>query len=280
MKYFVLSIDFEEWFHSDWFNPKEVIARHFGGKIPETDLRRSVRHLLELFDDYSIKTTFFCLLRTSQRYPEVLKTVVESGHEIAFHGIDHQNGEDEEQFRDDLNIGKRALEELSGSKVIGYRAPNFKIPSWAFEALSDSGFIYDSSLIPCLRIPGWYGSARTPTHPYKIFTERSHVLEFPLTVFPFLRLPGSGGWFLRNFGLDWVKTLFRLHLRQSDLAVLYLHPWEVSDENPLLPEIPFHVFRRTGKWTLESLRSLIETFRKDVHFTSFQGYLEDKGLNV
>jgi len=280
MKYFVLSVDFEEWFHSNWFNPAEVMAHHFGGKTPETDLRTTTRRLLDLFEDYSIKSTFFCLLNTSQRYPEAFREIVASGHEIALHGIDHQNGESQQQFGKSLCFGKDALEELSGSKVLGYRAPNFKMPLWGFKELSDSGFLYDSSLIPCLSIPGWYGSAKTPTHPYKVFTERSYLFEFPLTVFPVLRLPGSGGWFLRNFGLNWVKTLFKLHLKRNDLAVLYLHPWEVSYENPLLPEIPFHVFRRTGRWTLESLKRLIETFRDQVHFTSFQEYLKDNGVDV
>lgn len=275
-KYFVISVDLEEWFHSIWFDPKEVISRHFKDRIPFTDLMTTTRRLLDLFEKYSINTTFFCLIETARRYPDTLKTIGEAGHEIALHGVDHNSfWKNRDQFRDDLLIGKKALEALSGSKVIGYRAPNFKMPQWGFEELSELGFLYDSSLVPCFRIPGWYGSRNTPTQPHKVLTDTSYIFEFPLTVFPFLRIPGSGGWFLRNFGLNWVKLLVKLHLKGNDMAVFYLHPWEVSDRNPPLPEIPFHVFRRTGEWTLESLRQIIEAFKGSVSFTSFKSYLKD-----
>jgi len=277
MKYFVISIDVEEWFHSNWFNPKEVISRYYKGKFPLTDIEVTITRLLDLFERYSINSTFFCLVETSKIYPEILKMIVDAGHEIALHGVNHDTiSEDSEKFKYDLIYGRKILEKLCGLNIIGYRAPNFQIPSWAFQELSELGFLYDSSLVPCVKIPGWYGSSKIPTHPHKIITRKGYIIEFPLTVFPILRIPGSGGWFLRNFGLKWVELLYKLHLTRNDLAVLYLHPWEISDNNKGLPEIPFHVFRRTGKWTLDSLTRIIENFQDDVCFTSFQGYLQEK----
>jgi len=278
MKKFIITIDFEEWFHSEWFNPNEVISRYFSGKKPTTDTWKTMKKLLDLFKRYSINATFFCLVETSKIYPDIIKMIVDDGHEIALHGVSHQNIVDRERFRKDICYGKCFLEELSGSEVLGYRAPNFKIPLWGFKVLSESGFIYDSSLVPCFSIPGWYGSSSTPTRPYVVWPGKYDLIEFPLTVFPLLRIPGSGGWFLRNFGFKWIKILLKTHLRKHDIAILYLHPWELSEDNPKLPEIPFHVFRRTGKWTLENLRRIIENFKDYVSFTSFKEYLNENSI--
>ena len=55
----------------------------------------------------------------------MVKEIHERGHEVACHGYDHQVifNQTKEEFRDDVKRAKSILEDLTGKKVIGYRAP-------------------------------------------------------------------------------------------------------------------------------------------------------------
>jgi polysaccharide deacetylase family protein (PEP-CTERM system associated) len=282
MKYILISVELEEWFDSKWFDPRSVISRHYDD-FPVSDIRTTTRRLLKLFDSRSVTATFFGVLNTCKSYPGIIDDIVKANHEVGLHGNDHKSIRQlgERRFREEVQYAKNELEKLSGQKVIGYRAPNFEVTREALRIIADLGFTYDSSINPCLKIPRWYGWPTCPTRPFKllfqedVYMKNGGIIEFPLSVFPFVRLPGSGGWYLRNFGLNWVKLLLKLHLKRQNIAVFYIHPWEISDNNPKFPEIPFHVFRRTGNWTLRALGSIIDTFKNYVAFKSFKEFLEN-----
>lgn len=285
MKYVIISVDLEEWFDSDLFDSPAVQMHNFGCS-PATDVEDATKRLLKFFDLNSIRATFFSLLRVFARYPRLVEVMRDSNHELAVHGNHHQSilHLGPRKFEEELRYTKNRLELLTRQKMIGYRAPNFEITTEALTIISKLGFVYDASINPCLRIPGWYGWPSCPLEPFKHeFQSASDMvyrtlIEFPLSVYPIIRFPGCGGWYLRNFGINWVKLLLKLHLKTHDVAVVYIHPWEISNNNPLLPEIPFHVFRRTGNWTLNALNSIIAAFGDKVTFTSFKDYLETEGV--
>jgi len=215
------------------------------------------------------------------KYPVLIDNIIDTNHEIALHGIEHKGIKSLgiNAFKKQMHDGKKILESLFRTEIVGYRAPNMDISMKALEILSQSGFKYDSSIMPSLKIPGWYGWPNSPLHPYYPLlkmTKCNNFIEFPIAVFPYLRIPGGGGWYLRNFGLDWVKLTLKLLLKKTGFAVMYIHPWEISNNNPNHPGIPFHVFNRTGNWTLKALESIIETFKKNVSFTSFKECLNEK----
>ena len=278
-KILVISVDVEEWVHSNWFNLKKL-GYHYTN-FP-SDLELTIKKLLCLFDEHSVSATFFTLLDACKDHPEVIESLVRTHHEIALHGIEHKGitSLGEEEFQRQIVNGKDELESLIGSKVLGYRAPNMEISIKALEILSDQGFRYDSSVVSCLKIPGWYGWPRAPIHPYRPLLQHDKnlkekgIIEFPIAVFPVLRIPGGGGWYLRNFGLHWVKLTLRALLKTTGFAVFYIHPWEISNNNLDLPGIPFHVFRRTGNWTLKALNSILNTFKGEVLFKSFKECLD------
>jgi len=82
----------------------------------------------------------------------------------------------------------------------------------------------------------------------------------PVTVFPFVRLPAGGGWFLRNFGVNYVKTAIRFLLRKKLPAILYIHPLDVRSGVPKLRNIPFHVTRNCGECTLRAMDHILRAF--------------------
>ena len=47
--------------------------------------------LLELFDRYGIKTTWFIPGHSIETFPEQIDACVEAGHEIGVHGYSHEN---------------------------------------------------------------------------------------------------------------------------------------------------------------------------------------------
>lgn len=264
-----ISVDVEEWFHSDWFDISKVINTHFDGKFPKTDVEQTTRKLIETFDEYDVKGTFFVLGETAHIYPEIIEMLEGSNHEIACHGYYHNKKYNNlDEFRIDIKKYKNEIK----SDLTGFRFPNFDYSNEKFEILLENGFKYDSSIVPCLNIPGWYGNPKSPMKPYKLtLGDGKHITEVPISVLPYLRFPGAGGWYIRNFGYYWTKNLIKLSLRKLGYAMLYVHPWEISNENPDLKEIPFHVFRNTGTKTLNNLKSIIESFPESDFLTILEG---------
>ena len=275
----MISIDVEEWYHSKWFDLEKM---GFTASDFPSDLPHMIDKLITLFDNYSIPATFFTLIESLNNHPHILDKIINTHHEIGLHGVEHKGitSLGEEEFKKQIRYGKQKLDQLTKFEIIGYRAPNQEISEEAFEILSDENFRYDSSIVPCHKIPGWYGSPESPLHPY-IYPSSSESLkkepfiEFPIAVFPQLKLPGGGGWYLRNVGYNWVKlTLDRL-LDKEKFAVFYLHPWEISDRNPNISGIPFHVFRHTGEWCFNALESLIKHFERKASIKTFKQCIEE-----
>ena len=252
-----ITIDVEEWFHTRLFNVEKVIQEYYDGEYPETDVVDCVKKLIHLFNKYNLKVTFFILGETAEKYPDLISIIEEKDHEIASHGYHHNRRyNDLNQFKNDIRKFKSKIT----NDVTGFRFPNFNISQKKLKILAEEGFTYDSSIVPCRNIPGWYGNPKLPLEPFKYNFNQGHIMEFPIAVSPRLRLPGGGGWYLRNVGYWWTKNVVKSLLKKTGFVVIYFHPWEISHENPRLRGIPFHVFRNTGKKCYKNLCKLIETF--------------------
>jgi hypothetical protein len=65
-------------------------------------------------------------------------------------------------FAADIGDARKALEDASGARVTGYRAPSFSIDTrtpWAHEILTEQGYLYSSSVAP-LRMTITVGARR------------------------------------------------------------------------------------------------------------------------
>ena len=133
-----------------------------------------IDELLRILDGHQVKGTFFVLGWLAEHRREVVRLIADAGHEIASHGFLHERvtALDRARFREDLRSSKQALEDLIGAPVLGYRAPSFSIIpgcEWAFDALIDEDYRYDSSIFPIRR--RGYGYPSAPRSPHII--ERS-----------------------------------------------------------------------------------------------------------
>ena len=98
-----------------------------------------------------MRATFFVLGWVAERYPGLVQSIAAQGHEVASHGYGHEliTGQTPKTFREDVRRAKYILEDLTGSPVLGYRAPSFSITAesqWALSILVEEGYRYDSSM--------------------------------------------------------------------------------------------------------------------------------------
>lgn len=273
-KYLTITVDVEEWFHSSWFNVDQVITQFYNGSFPKSDVEESIQRIITLFDGLNIRATFFVLGSTAERYPEIIDMIKDAGHEISSHGYYHQwNGEDTTVFRHHLHRFKKHV--FAHPK--GFRFPNYYFRFDVLDILSDEGFLYDSSMVPSYNIPGWYGDPHAPVKPHVHTLKEDHgILEFPISVSPYLRLPGAGGWFLRNASFLWTYYVITSQLKHIDYANIYFHNWEISPNNPHHKGIPFHVFRNTGETMMKRISLLIQLWKKmgSIHIVPFEELLD------
>ena len=108
-----------------------------------------VPRILSILQRHAVTATFFVPGFTAQRYPRVIRDIVEAGHEVAHHGYLHEPlaGVDAETEAGYLDRGLETLERVAGVRPVGYRAPMWE-PTWNTpRLLAERGFLYDSSLM-------------------------------------------------------------------------------------------------------------------------------------
>lgn len=114
-------------------------------------LKEGMPILLDLYEKYNIKSTFFFTGYIAKLYPEIVKMIVPYGHEVASHSMSHikSNGFDvmplDKQIRH-LKESKQLLEDISGQEVISFRAPALRVNENTVNALIESGYKIDSSV--------------------------------------------------------------------------------------------------------------------------------------
>ncbi|MEY4270451.1 MAG: hypothetical protein RLZZ58_1667, partial [Pseudomonadota bacterium] len=162
-----LSVDIEDWFQVGAF--EHTIRRDDWSRL-QCRVEANSDAVLALFDAAGVKGTFFTLGWVAERYPALIRRIVEAGHELASHGYDHQRvfNMDAAGFAADLKKTRALLEDAGGVAVTGYRAPSFSMDQrtpWAHAILAEQGYRYSSSVAPVAH--DHYGWPQSPRHMWK-----------------------------------------------------------------------------------------------------------------
>jgi len=183
--------------------------------------------VLVFLSDRRVKGTFFVLGEVAERHPELIRTIHEQGHEIAFHSYAHVplDRENPQRFRDQTRRSKAFLEDLTGAEVIGFRAPIFSLTPatlWALPILEELGFRYTSSVLP-LRHP-LYGFPGAPQRPFRW---KDSLVEIPVPVARIgpLLTPFLGGVYMRYLPDFLLVDLLRRQNTKTGLWT-YCHPYD------------------------------------------------------
>jgi polysaccharide deacetylase family protein (PEP-CTERM system associated) len=228
-----LTIDFEDWYqgleipHSDWDGFEDRIGR-------------SGRHLLEILAAAGARATFFVLGYVAERHPELVREIREAGHEIGTHGYSHTliYRQTPELFKQELTRAVGALQDITGEKPLGHRAPFFSITRqslWALDILAELGLRYDSSIFPVKNYR--YGIEDAPRWPYSLQAGGAPLYEFPITTWRVfgVNVPVSGGAYFRIYPYAFTRAALRAAAAGGQPMVFYLHPWEIDPEHPRIP---------------------------------------------
>ncbi len=269
------SVDVEDYYQVVAF--EKVVSRQRWEEY-EPRVERNTLRLLELFAEHDVKATFFVLGWVAKHHPRVVREIQASGHEVASHGWDHRRVTELSpvEFREDIRRTKAVLEDLSGVEVIGYRAPNYSIVEetlWALDIILELGHRYDSSIFPIRH--DRYGIPGADRFPWVIREQpEDQLVEFPISTVRLagMILPFVGGGYLRHFPAWFIHWgMRRLNRRESQPAMVYIHPWEIDPEQPRQPVGKVNTVRHYRNLDLTEKR--LERLFREFRFTTVREVL-------
>ncbi len=212
--------------------------------------------LLDILDKHGVRGTFFLVGREMQKrsHRATIRRIVESGHEVANHTMNHHpnfGGLSREEKVEEIENMARAAEDLTGQKVVGFRAPVHWIDRVTMDVLEERGYLYDSSIYPSFFFPLqqaiirwkardkrskihrgnalWNFSPKGPFRPHEKYIwlrGKRNIVEIPLSVVPFLNLPFYGTFVLFS-GILYFRVGLSLIRLFAGRVVFQYHPIEV-----------------------------------------------------
>lgn len=231
----LLSIDVEDYFHVEAF--ADTVSRSDWPAFPSR-VRRNTERILELLCQYQQKATFFILGVVAERDPALIRQIAEAGHEIGCHSYAHYRvfTLTPAVFRDDLRRAKSIIEDATGVRVFGHRAPTFSIREdsrWSLEILAEEGFEYDSSIFPIRH--DLYGMPNAPRFIYNHdLNNGMQLVEVPPSTVRWMgrNFGVGGGGYLRQLPMAYTRWgIKQIHQERQPVNV-YFHPWEIDPAQP------------------------------------------------
>ena len=261
-----MTVDVEDYFQVEALSP-HIPREEWNSR--ECRVEHNVDRILQLFADADTKATFFTLGWIAERYPHLVRRIVDNGHELASHGLAHYRADHQSrpQFLADVTRAKHLLEDIGGTQVNGYRATSFSITRrnlWALNVLDEAGYKYSSSTHPINH--DLYGIPEQPRFAFYPFAD-SRFVEIPVTTMRRFgrNWPSGGGGYFRLFPYGLFKhnlQTVRSHDRQP--CMFYFHPWEIDHEQPRIEGTSFKTRVRhylNLDRTFDRLKLLLKDFR-------------------
>ena len=128
-----------------------ILNHKLRDKTGEYVLNQGMPRLLDLYDKYGVKATFFFTGHIATLYPQVVKMAYERGHEVGSHGLTHEVSQAFDVLTPDeqlshLRQSKQILEGIIGDEVISFRAPAARVDEKFPQVMKEAGFKVDSSV--------------------------------------------------------------------------------------------------------------------------------------
>ncbi len=256
----VITVDVEDWSQSTWDRDMPISER----SVVNT------RVLLQILREYNVRVTMFILGKFAEAFPDVVKEIQADGHEIACHGYGHIEifNQSREEFAKDIRLSKDILEQITGERIKGYRAPDFSVirdTLWALEILADADFEYDSSIFPVCG--SRYGIPEWPVAPTQVcFSGKKSIIEVPIATFSFLgkNWPVGGGGYHRLLPGFMSRNLTKRVMVHTPF-VFYCHPYELDrrefKEIPLKIPLYVQIYQGLGRrWFEQRLKAFLHKF--------------------
>lgn len=276
-------------------------------------LKEGMPLLLDLYEKYNVKSTFYFTGYIAKLYPEIVKMVIPYGHEVGSHGLSHtkENGFDVMPLQkqiDHLKESKDILENIIGEEIISFRAPALRVNNDTAIALAETNYKIDSSVASQrfdmfmsfggIKKLNWLTAPRLPyrTSEESLFKKgNGHILEIPLSasIIPYLSTT------MRIFP-KLTSIQRRLLSYESSITgkpiVFITHPNEFIDESDEIRQINKRSKNFLAAFLQDTLRSKlkmknlgikgVEIYEKEVkyfekhdfNFCTIKDFCKEKGL--
>ena len=272
----LLGIDFEEWFHPQLI---QDVLKH---ETKSFEIVKGIDKIIEFLGKHETYATFFMVGEILENFPDILDKILDNGHEIGFHTMNHTRL-DSFEYNKKFELEIKEFDVLTNKKSKGFRAPTFSLNkecSWIIDVLEKNNYVYDSSVVPVKT--SMYGIPSAPKFPYKISSSsidsenpNGKIIEFPLLTTNFLgkKIPAGGGFYLRTLPLAVIKNAIRRMEETTHPSTFYIHSWELDPKNMPRIKIP----KKDSFITYHNLEKAKEKMTKllaEFNFTSFERFLQ------
>ncbi len=231
---------------------------------PEAQLRiggAGFARLLDLLDEMDVTATLFITANLALTHPALVKRAA-LRHEVGSHGFWHRTLEEA-----DLAASRRALRELSGQEVLGFRRARLQPTETG--AILAAGYRWDSSENP-IWLPGRYNNLRKPRRLYR----RGELVELPVSAAPITRFPLF--WLaMKNAPMALIRAASAACLRHDGYLNVFWHPWEFLDLSD--SGLPRYMRSPDGEAMCERLRRYVAWLRPRASFQSISDFLRSRG---
>ena len=219
----------------------------FSMSFHEYGARKGLGRILAALDEYDLPASFFIPAVSARLAPEMIPAIQESGrHEIAVHGWVHEwsskiSGEEEREF---TRRAVEYLEQVTGGRPVGYRAPFGDVSDDILDIIRDMGFLYDSSLL-------------ADDTPYELLQngKPTGMIELPLSFIledSILHVANdfSGGILTPDDVLDAWKAEFDRAYEEGTTFLLITHPHIIGQRSRIevLEQLIAHMKSRPNVW--------------------------------
>lgn len=239
-------------------------------------LKIVVPFFLDLLDELEIKITFFIVGQDAaiEKNHQVLKSIVERGHEIGNHSFHHESWlktYSKEKIEEEIIRAEEAIFVATGQRTNCFRGPGFSWSNDLLETLQKRNYTFDASILPTYISPlmrmyyFWnskltkeeresrkelFGSWKEGFFPLKPFNWKLRndqtLLEIPVTTMPIFKIPFHLSYLLYISGYSFL--LMKVYLNFSLLLCkltgtspsVLLHPLDLisGDKVPQLAFFP------------------------------------------
>lgn len=282
------------------------LPREHGGEI---SLKKGVEisgkglvRILDMLKKCGVKATFFVTGNFAKTRPDLVLRILEDGHEVGCHGVDHfqpketdikeskeiiekvihggaVGGEKTSETHDEkvmnMEHDGKAISDIdnvqirgaNSGQVQGYRQP--RMFAINYDELKKCGYRYDSSVNPAW-IPGRYNHRDVPRKMYKV----GGVVEVPTSVATGVRVPLF--WLaLHLFPVKTYLWLARRSLKETGYLATYFHPWEFADELKDFKMVPFYIKKNSGMKMVQRLtRVILELKKQGCEFETYGEFVK------
>lgn len=235
---------------------------------------------LETLKSFQIKADFFVTGDICQKYPDIIHKILDDGHTLGCHGLDHSIDyycmQSYSKQHKDIAEATAMIENTVGIRPSIFRTPNFSADGNTIKSLEELEYKIDSSVLPgrvmkkwrILPILNFSKAPRVTYNPsYEDITKKgnSSVLEVPITENP--KYPGSpiGTGFLNLHGIP--DTLSIIEKVSSPYVIFLIHPWELVNLGNHYPDLRDWI-KKSCKNDFESLSKFLKILNERFSYSS------------